>query len=426
MEERENSMDLNVTSQGEQPTSVRQNRVTKLSAIVFTDIKGFSRSMGESETLTLRLLRDHNRIIRFLTRKHGGRIVKAIGDGFLLDFNSAVEAVSFAIEAQERFARYNASRSDGDHIVIRVGISTGEVRVINRDLYGNDVNIASRLQTLADAGGICITRDVYDCVKSKLSVAMQNLGPQALKNIPDRVEVFKVLLSEQEKNNSKLDAGDSNSAVATVVSSVSPFKRAARLIANHARPQRAWSWAFAMLLPAIMLMPHALEKLGVAADRQFAITRPLSAGLATPSYDAVPCSDKVLAVAQFENRTGMEADEWLRTGMMEMLITDLESRQQFRVIGRPSFEAAIKAVARAGQRSAAFEKSRHVAERLNADILVCGSITRIGSHLRFDVQVYDVRNATLLLAEKVSGSNVIVLVDELTERLAVRLAELTI
>lgn len=155
-------MDANkVTPVYHQATMSRKN-ICKLSAIMFTDIKGFSRRMGESEHLTLKLLRDHNRIMRFLVRKHRGKIIKSTGDGFLIDFDSAVVALQCAVEAQQRFLRYNEGKAGSDRILVRVSVSLGEVMIVDGDLFGDEVNISARIQQLADPGGICITREVYD------------------------------------------------------------------------------------------------------------------------------------------------------------------------------------------------------------------------------------------------------------------------
>lgn len=172
----------------------------KLAAIMFTDIQDFTRRMSEREALGLTLLRKHNEIMDSVVTKHGGTVVKNIGDAYLVDFGSAVNAVQAAIEAQNSFAQFNEEKIDDEKILVRICIHLGDVVVEGNDMFGDGVNVASRLQTLTPPGAICISRDVYHQVKSKLTFRSASLGLQELKGIPEPIEVFQIftpLVSER-------------------------------------------------------------------------------------------------------------------------------------------------------------------------------------------------------------------------------------
>jgi hypothetical protein len=126
-----------------------------------------------------------------LVAQHRGRIVKVMGDGVLIEFASAVDAVQCAIEMQKRFAEINAGLPETRRIVLRVGINLGDVIIEGGDLYGDGVNVAARIETLADPGGICVSRGVYEQVRRKLDASFDDLGPQTMKNIAEPVHVYR-------------------------------------------------------------------------------------------------------------------------------------------------------------------------------------------------------------------------------------------
>ncbi|HTP80264.1 MAG TPA: adenylate/guanylate cyclase domain-containing protein [Bacteroidota bacterium] len=166
----------------------------KLVAIMFTDIKGFSKKMSENETAAFELLKTHDSLMRVLAAKFGGKVIKSIGDSFMVDFPSAVNALRCAVEAQKKFWTFNQGRKDFDRIEIRVGIHLGDVIIRGEDIYGDGVNIAARLEAIAEPTRICISHDVYQQVKNKLPLQFFRMGAMELKNIADPVEVYEVLL----------------------------------------------------------------------------------------------------------------------------------------------------------------------------------------------------------------------------------------
>ncbi len=165
----------------------------RLAAILAADAVGYSRLMREDEPRALALLQKHrSEVIDPGIAKHRGRIVKLMGDGLLAEFSSVVEAVDCAAEIQRAMTARNGGSQKQRNMAFRIGVHLGDVIVEGDDLYGDGVNIASRLEGLADRGGICISRQAYDQVQRKLTLGYRSLGPQNLKNIPDPVEAFAI------------------------------------------------------------------------------------------------------------------------------------------------------------------------------------------------------------------------------------------
>jgi class 3 adenylate cyclase/pimeloyl-ACP methyl ester carboxylesterase len=165
----------------------------RLAAIMAADAVGYSRMMSEDESGALALLRKHrSEVIDPTIEKHHGRTIKLMGDGLLAEFSSVVEAVTCAAEIQRAMGARNAGGNAGRQMAFRIGVHLGDVIVDRDDLYGDGVNIAARLEGIAQHGGICISRQAYDQVQRKVALGYRSLGPQTLKNIPDPLEVFAV------------------------------------------------------------------------------------------------------------------------------------------------------------------------------------------------------------------------------------------
>jgi class 3 adenylate cyclase len=167
----------------------------RLAAILFTDMVGFSRHRGANEARTLRLLAFHNQIVEQAAAAHRGHIIKTAGDGFLLEFPSVVHAVQCAQAIQEQFQTYNADKEPSEQLHVRMGIHLGDIVVQpNGDVLGEGVNIASRLQALAEPDTICLSQKVYEEVAAKLELGtVVSLGRPQLKNIAVRFQVYALL-----------------------------------------------------------------------------------------------------------------------------------------------------------------------------------------------------------------------------------------
>ncbi|MEX1109046.1 MAG: adenylate/guanylate cyclase domain-containing protein [Dongiaceae bacterium] len=165
----------------------------RLAAILATDVVGYSRLMEKDEVGTLAALKARRAdLLEPLVVTHKGRIFKLTGDGALIEFGSAVNAVQCAVEFQAAMAAANEGQPDGRQIVVRIGIHLGDVMVEGSDLYGDGVNIAARLEGIADPGGICLSEDAYRQVRNKLDCAFDDLGPQTLKNISKPIQAYRV------------------------------------------------------------------------------------------------------------------------------------------------------------------------------------------------------------------------------------------
>jgi TolB-like protein/class 3 adenylate cyclase len=164
----------------------------RLAAIFAADVEGYSRLMGADEVGTLDALTAHREILDGLIATHGGRIANTAGDSVLAEFGSAVDAVRCAIEAQGALAKANSTLLETRHVNFRIGVHVGDVMVRAGDLFGDGVNIAARLQTLARAGGLCISGVTYDQVRKILPLEFTDLGAQTVKNIEEPIRAYEV------------------------------------------------------------------------------------------------------------------------------------------------------------------------------------------------------------------------------------------
>jgi TolB-like protein len=167
----------------------------KLAAILAADVAGFSRLMGADEAGAARGLREHRAAVDPIVARHGGRIVKTTGDGVLLEFPSIVAAVECAVAVQEVMAERNAEVPQDRRMLFRIGINLGDVLIEDDDILGDGVNIAARLEGIAEPGGICVSESSYQQVRDKLTIPFEDMGEQQLKNIARPVRVFRVRLS---------------------------------------------------------------------------------------------------------------------------------------------------------------------------------------------------------------------------------------
>jgi adenylate cyclase len=267
----------------------------RLAAIMFTDMVGFSRLTERNERLALELLEEHNHILRAIFASHGGIEIKTMGDGFYLEFPSALEAVQCAIDIQEALHSRNATQDVERQILIRVGIHLGDVETRGGDLYGQAVNIAARIEPLAEPGGVCVTREIYEQARHALPQTFVRLGAAELKNIGDAVDVYKVVL---------------------------PWTEGRAMLSGRLRLlARSRGWRSAAVL--------ALVLVGVGIWQE---TRHFFAPVDdTPSGAAV----KTIAVLPFRLiGTQLAAEEYFGVGLADSLITNLSNVHQ--IVVRPT------------------------------------------------------------------------------------------
>ncbi len=171
----------------------------QLRAIMFTDIVGYSAIVHRDEALALSLLDEHRALLRDVFGRHRGREVNTMGDAFLIEFASALDAMQCALEIQKALSERNRGVDEDRKIRVRIGVHVGEVVYRNGDVYGDGVNIASRIERLAGRGGICVSRQVFDQVRGRVEASFASMGPRELRNIEEPVEVYRVLLGVGEE-----------------------------------------------------------------------------------------------------------------------------------------------------------------------------------------------------------------------------------
>src|SRR5947207_11267819 len=186
-------------------TEVQPSRAgRRLAAIVAADVAGYSRLMGLDEVGTARTLRGHRAVTDALVAKHGGRIVKTTGDGVLLEFPSVVDAVECAMAVQAVMVERNEGVPQDRCMLLRIGINLGDILIEGDDILGDGVNVAARLEGIAEPGGICISSTAYDHVRCKVPVEFTDLGEQTLKNIARPIRAYAVGLSGNAHQTSPL------------------------------------------------------------------------------------------------------------------------------------------------------------------------------------------------------------------------------
>src|SRR5210317_393393 len=165
----------------------------KLSAVLSADVKGYSRLMGQDEAGTVDRLKEYRALMTDLIQQYRGRVVDSPGDNILAEFASVVDATECAVIVQEALKNRNLELPDDSRMEFRIGINLGDVIEDGERIYGDGVNIAARIESLTEGGGVCISGTSYDQVKNKLNLGYQNLGEHRVKNIAEPVRVYRVL-----------------------------------------------------------------------------------------------------------------------------------------------------------------------------------------------------------------------------------------
>ncbi|HEY6631617.1 MAG TPA: adenylate/guanylate cyclase domain-containing protein [Rhizobiaceae bacterium] len=329
----------------------------KLSAILAADVVGYSTMMERDEAGTFERLRSGRKeLFEPEIERHHGHIFKLMGDGMLAEFGSVVDAVECAVSLQRGLAERNDSVRQDEQIHVRIGINLGEVIVDGDDRYGDGVNIAARLQNLAEPGGICVSGKVTREVERKLAFAFEPMGEQRVKNIAEPVQAFRVLLDSPAR-------------------AVSPVRRG--------KSQARWAAAAAALvLAALGLAVAWWQPWDRAASRE-----PLAAA---DAGDPRPS----LVVLPFDDLSDDKEQEYLANGFTEDLTTELARLPGLFVVSRNA------AFAYKDQDT----KPEEIAAALGVRYLLEGSIRRVGEDMRINAQLIDGTNSGHLWAERFDGN----------------------
>ena len=189
----------------------------RLVAILAGDVAGYSRLMGTDEEGTLARLNAHRReLLEPKIAEHRGRVVKRTGDGILIEFGSAVDAARCAIEQQRGMAQRNAQEPADRRIELRIGIHVGDIIIDEGDIFGDGVNIAARLEGIAEPGGICVSDDTFRQVRGKIDATFEDAGEQQLKNIELPVRVYRIHLDKTELKTQKISASTEGPSIAVL------------------------------------------------------------------------------------------------------------------------------------------------------------------------------------------------------------------
>ncbi|CAB1078516.1 Adenylate cyclase (EC [Olavius algarvensis Delta 1 endosymbiont] len=332
----------------------------KLTAILSADVKEYSRLMRDDEDATIRTLTIYREMMSGLIRQFRGRLVDAPGDNLLAEFASVVDAVNCAVEIQRELAEQNAALPDERRMEFRIGINLGDVVEEEGRIYGDGVNIAARVESVCEGGGVCISGTAYEHVEHKLELEYEDLGEHEVKNIPTPVKIFRVLSY--------------------------PGAAAHRVVSAKKIAGRSWRNRI-LVMSAILLVSTAV---GIwLFYRQRPSIEPVSV-----KKMAYPLPDKSsIAVLPFANMSKDPNQEYFCDGITEDLITDLSKISDLFVIARNStFTYKGKPI-----------KIKQVAEELGVQYVLEGSVRKAGNKIRITAQLIDATTGHHLWAERYTG-----------------------
>src|SRR5436190_5704110 len=336
--------------------------VRKLAAIMFTDMVGYSALSQRDDKLAMELLEEHRAVLREIFPRFNGTEIKTIGDAFLVEFNSALEAAQCAIEIQRTLAKRNHDVTAERRIELKIGIHIGDVVHRGGDVYGDGVNIASRIEQLAGAGGICVSMDVERQIRNALEARFEKLAPTELKNISVAMDLFRIVLPWEQRAKAE------------------PAKMR---VSHDSFPTSSWIWVSAIVLALVaggrwfaqQSGKQAVSSSSVSTSRGAAAPRSASEQLRRGEQSEAAA--KSIAVLAFVNMSADKNDEYLSDGISEELITALSKITGLQVKARTS-SFAFK-----GKN----EDIQKIGELLHVSHLLEGSVARDGNKLRITAQL---------------------------------------
>ena len=353
----------------------------KLAAILYADVAGYSRLTGEDEEGTHRLLSSYLDAITALIDRHNGKVLHFAGDAVLAEFASVVNALTCAVNIQREFKDRNRDLHDNRKVQFRIGINLGDVIVDRNEIYGDGVNVAARLESLAEPGGICISEAVRTAVGNKLPLDYKFLGEQSVKNIAEPVRAYRVQLKPD--------------AVLPTPTTPSKTKRARRRLV--------------MVSAAVVALLGGVTVIAWLAPWQ-PTTEPASGERA-----ALPLPDKPsIAVLPFDNLTGDPKQEYFSDGITNDIITDLSKfRSLFVIASNSVFVYKGKPV-----------KVQDVSRELGVRYVLEGSVQRASEKVRVNAQLIDATTGHHLWAERYDRDlkDLFALQDEIVQTIVTALA----
>jgi len=347
----------------------------KLTAIFSADVEGYSRLMGEDELATVETLTSYKETMGKLIRQHRGRVVDSTGDNLLAEFASVVDAVQCAVEVQQVLSAKNEALPEGRRMYFRIGINLGDVIEEEERIYGDGVNVAARMESLAEGGGISISGTAYDQLGKKLPLGYKYIGEQSVKNIEKPVRVYRVL----------------------------PQAEAAGKVIGEKKPiSRHWRWAAVALIVVV----------GALVIWNFYFRPPFEPASVERMAFALPDKPSI-AVLPFVNMSEDPKQEYFSDGLTEEIITALSKVPKLFVIARNStFSYKGKSV-----------KVNQVAEELGVRYVLEGSVRKAGDRVRITAQLIDALGGHHLWAERYEKDlkDIFALQDEITMKIVTSL-----
>ncbi|HEX3420711.1 MAG TPA: adenylate/guanylate cyclase domain-containing protein [Candidatus Udaeobacter sp.] len=343
----------------------------KLAAIMFTDMVGYGALSQRDDKLALELLEEHREILRKIFPRFHGTEIKTIGDAFLIEFNSALEAAQCAIEIQRALAHRNHDVGAERRIELKIGIHIGDVVHRAGDVYGDGVNIASRIEPLAGAGGICVSIDVERQIRNAVETRFEKLAPAELKNISVPMELFRVVLPWERAADAgrKSEIGNRKSKIGEQRRSLSIKPLAVVGILIVIAIAIGWLWT---------TRSHKSSEGGAAAT-------PNSEGLAGAR---APIPEKSIAVLPFENLSSDKDNAYFAEGIQDEILTRLAKIADLKVIARSS--------------TLRFQNKGdlpQIAQQLGVAHLLEGSVQKVNDEVRVNVQLIKAATEAHLWAE---------------------------
>src|ERR1043165_9898469 len=337
----------------------------KLAAIMFTDMVGYSALSQRNEQLAQELLEEHRALLRPLFARFNGTEIKTIGDAFLVEFHSALEAAQCGIEIQRALAKRNHDVPNDRRVEIKIGIHIGDVVHRGGDVYGDGVNIASRIEPLAGAGGICVSMDVERQIRNALEARFEKLAPTELKNISVAMDLFRIVLpwetaAKSEGRGPRAEGGAKSGSLATSAAA-------------------KWIGIATLLLPAVGGCWWFVHQSGQTSKQVSSLPRASTAAT----------DQKSIAVLPFVNMSADKADEYLSDGISEELITALSKITGLQVKARTS------SFAFRGKN----EDIQKIGEQLHVSHLVEGSVAKAGNKLRITAQLIKISDGNHLWSD---------------------------
>ena len=346
----------------------------KLTAILSADVKGYSRLMGEDDQATVRTITAYREVFTQVVQKHRGRVVDSPGDNILAEFASVIDAVGSAVEIQEELRVRNAELPDERKMIFRIGVNLGDVIHEEDRIYGDGVNVAARIESLAEPGGVCVSGTVFDQIESKLPLGYEFLGEQSVKNISKPVRVYKALMDPD--------------AVGKVIGEL------------RAGPKRGQRTAIVVLAALLLIVGGLL------------IWRTAFPPVQGASVDkmAYPLPDRPsIAVLPFDNLSKDPEQDYFSDGLTEEIIASLSSVPKLFVIARNStFTYKGKPV-----------KVQQVSEELGVQYVLEGSVRKSGEKVRITAQLIDALTGNHLWAEQYDRDlkDIFAVQDEITKNI---------